>query len=52
MSWNNVLPWWYYAVNYEHFEAMCCCAFPEELLAGWTRSVPESVIRLAQDEQL
>ena len=43
MSWNNVLPWWVYAVLVERQEAMWSCAFPEELNAGWTRSVPPHV---------
>lgn len=43
MSWNNVLPWFVYQVGHERWEAMCLCAMPEELNAGWTRSVPDHV---------
>ena len=46
VSWNNALPWWVYEVQHEAWEAMCLCAMPEELVAGWTRSVPEHVQRM------
>jgi hypothetical protein len=52
MSWNNALPWWVYETKYERFEAMCCCAFPEELAAGWTRSVPKHVISWIRNARL
>lgn len=40
MSWNNAVPWYIYDIEREHREAMFSCAFPEELNAGWVRSVP------------
>ena len=44
MSWNNVLPWWVYAVEHEHFLAECSCCFPEEWSAGFSKELPDHVI--------
>ena len=46
MSWNNVLPWWVYAVEYEELQARILGAFPEELRAGCARSIPDHVVDL------
>lgn len=43
MSWNNVLPWWVYEVDYENYLASCSCCFDDEWLAGISRSVPAHV---------
>ncbi len=50
MSW-GALPWWVYEVRYEQFQAKMLGAFQEELEAGYTRSVPEHVVKMIQDRQ-
>lgn len=45
MSWNNVLPWWVYELEYEHTIASMSCAFDAEWFAGTHRVMPAHVIR-------
>jgi hypothetical protein len=45
MSW-GALPWWFYEVGYERLEAQMLGAFAEELNAGWTRSVPDRIVKM------
>jgi len=51
MSLNNVLPWWVYAVQYERFLAECSCCFKDEWCAGFSRELPDYVVKIIQQEQ-
>ena len=48
MSWNNVLPWWFYELEYEHWLASMSCAFEEEWFSGTSRVLPEHVINISK----
>lgn len=37
MSWNNVLPWSYYARRHNEFIGRCKCGFEEEIQSGHMR---------------
>jgi hypothetical protein len=44
MSWNNVLPYWYYSLVHEHDLASMSCAFEEEWFSGTSRVLPDGLI--------
>lgn len=44
LSWNNVLPWWYYNLVHEHDLASMSCAFEEEWFSGTSRVLPDGLI--------
>lgn len=48
MSWNNVLPWWIYELEYEHRLASMSCAFEEEWFSGTSRVMPEYNIKMSK----
>lgn len=48
MSWNNVLPWWFYELEYEHWLASMSCAFEEEWFSGTSKVLPEHVINISK----
>lgn len=50
MSWGAV-PWWVCAVGFEEYQARMLGAFPEELAAGFVRSLPEHVVKIIQRER-
>ena len=41
MSWNNVVPWFIYELEWEEREAKMLGAMQEEIMSGRTRSTPE-----------
>jgi hypothetical protein len=47
MSWNNVLPMWFWQLEHEHFLAESNCAFPQELAAGSMKVMPYHVTQLS-----
>lgn len=48
MSWNNVLPWWFYELEYEHWLASMSCAFEEEWFSGTSKVLPEHAINISK----
>lgn len=48
MSWNNVLPWWIYELQYEHTLASMSCAFKEEWFSGTSKVMPDHAIDLSR----
>ena len=48
MSWNNVLPWWFYELECEHWLASMSCAFEEEWFSGTSKVLPEHVINISK----
>jgi len=48
MSWNNVLPWWFYELEYEHWLASMSCAFEQEWFSGTSKVLPEHVINISK----
>lgn len=48
MSFNNVLPWWFYEAEHEHFLASSSCCFPQEYCSGTVKVLPEHVIMLSK----
>jgi len=51
MSWNGVLPWWFYDMEYEHFLASCSCCFREEWYSGISRVVPEYIVQVIAESR-
>ena len=43
MSWNNALPWWVYAVEYEQYLAECSCCTWQEWYSGTSKELPNYV---------
>ncbi len=55
MSWNNVLPWWVYQLQYERHLAKCSCCFNDEWFSGTHKEMPDyvqSVSKRYQDESV
>lgn len=48
MSWNNVLPWWFYELEHEHWLASMSCAFEEEWFSATSKVLPEHVINISK----
>jgi hypothetical protein len=48
MSFNNVLPWWVYSLEYEHNLAKMSCAFEEEWFAGTHKESPDNIISISK----
>ena len=48
MGWNNVLPWWFYELEYEHWLASMSCAFEEEWFSGTSKVLPEHAINISK----
>lgn len=48
MSWNNVLPWWFWELTHEHDLASMSCCFEEEWFSGTSRVMPEHVVSMSK----
>jgi len=48
MSWNNVLPWWVYELEKEHWYASMSCAFDDEWFSGTSKVMPPHVIEISK----
>ena len=46
MSWNNVLPWWFYELESEHWLAKMQCCFEDEWYSGTSKVMPDHVIMI------
>lgn len=49
MSWNNVLPYYFWEVEHEVRIAKSLGAFEEELDAGFMRSLPDFIVALIKE---
>ena len=48
MSWNNVLPSWYYNLVHEHNLALMSCASEAEWFSGTSKVLPKHNIALSK----